>query len=255
MRQSVQRALQHSAPAAPAVLPIMGRGLVWERGGRRLVSGIDIEIRRGGGPIVVLGPNGAGKSVLLRLLAGLLVPDTGAVTWGENAPNRERARSIGFVFQRPVLLRRSVLANIEYALAIHALTPASRRPAAEQALERAGLAHLKASPARVLSGGEQQRVALARALSVHPEILFLDESTSNLDPASTAAIETQLRQANVAGVQVLMVTQDLGQARRLAGEVVFMHQGRIRERTGAAEFFSGPRTQEAAAFLKGEIVL
>ena len=177
------------------------------------------------------------------------------MTWSKCKPDLARTRSIGFVFQKPVLLRRTVLANIEYALTIAGISAADRRPAAEQALERAGLAHLQASPARVLSGGEQQRVALARALCVRPELLILDEPTSNLDPASIAAIETQLRHAQAGGVQTLMITQDLGQARRLAADVVFMHRGRIFERTKAAEFFAHPRTPEAAAFINGEIVL
>lgn len=251
----MQRALEPSSPKPTAILPIEGKGLVWARGGRSIVSNVDIEIGASGGPVVVLGPNGAGKSVLLRLLAGLLVPDSGTVTWKHSPPDRERARLIGFVFQKPVLLRRSVLANIEYPLAIAGMAKSERLSAAEQALDHAGLAHLRDSPARVLSGGEQQRVALARALCMRPELLVLDEPTSNLDPSSTAAIEQQLRQAHAAGVQVLMITQDLGQARRMAGEVVFMLQGRIRVRTPADEFFSRPQTREAAAFIKGEIVL
>lgn len=251
----MQRETQSRDPSTPGVLPVSAQTLVWSRGGRGLLNGVDLEISAEGGPIIMLGPNGAGKSVLLRLLAGLLTPDKGRVLWQGKPPSRELATAIGFVFQRPVLLRRSVLANIEYALGVSGITGAERRSRAERALERAGLSHLAASPARVLSGGEQQRVALARALALRPQLLILDEPTANLDPASIAAIESELNRPQGARTKILMVTQDLGQARRLASEIVFMHQGKIRERTPAAEFFQSPRTKEAQAFLRGEIVL
>jgi tungstate transport system ATP-binding protein len=250
----MQRAAEHQERSIHDVLPVTAQGLEWSRGGRGL-AGVDLEITPGGGPIIVLGPNGAGKSVLLRLLAGLLRPDAGRVLWQGRPPGRDRATAIGFVFQRPVLLRRSVLANIEYALAAGGVAGDERRMRAQRALERAGLAHLAHSPARVLSGGEQQRVSLARALALRPEFLILDEPTANLDPASIAAIESELHRPQGSRTRILMVTQDLGQARRLASEIVFLHNGRIKERTPADRFFNGPQTAEASAFLKGEIVL
>lgn len=159
------------------------------------------------------------------------------------------------MFQKPVLLRRSVEANVRYALTAAGLPTGERQVRTCEALERGGLAHLASKPARVLSGGEQQRVALTRVLAMRPEILLLDEPTANIDPASTAAIEAALREVHRAGTPFVMVTQDLGQARRLAGEIVFMHNGRIKERGAANRFFQAPQSPEARAFLAGEIVL
>jgi tungstate transport system ATP-binding protein len=117
------------------------------------------------------------------------------------------------------------------------------------------IAALGARPARRLSGGEQQRLALARALARDPEILFLDEPTANLDPAAIKAVEDIIVQVASAGVKIVLATHDLGEACRLAGEVVFMLRGRVHESAPAKSFFTGPATQEAQAFLKGDLVI
>jgi tungstate transport system ATP-binding protein len=243
-----------SAPSVRMILPVTGRGLVVERGARRILDGVDFEIS-GSGTLVIVGPNGAGKSVLMRVLAGLVEPTAGHVTWGGSAPDRRRAPKFGFVFQRPVLLRRSVLANITYVLAIAGVPRAERARRALAALERARLGHLARSHARVLSGGEQQLLSIARALATEPEILILDEPTSNLDPAATTAIEALAGTVRAAGTRVVMITHDLGQARRLADEVAFIHHGRVLERSPREAFFAHPSSPEAAAFLRGELVL
>jgi tungstate transport system ATP-binding protein len=250
----VQRPVSESETSRSAILPIRGRGLVFARGERRLLDGIDVEID-GTGTLVVIGPNGAGKSLLVRVLAGLIEPTAGEVTWAGRPPERRRAPKIGFVFQRPVLLRRSARANIEYALAVAGVARAERAARADAALARARLAHLAASPARVLSGGEQQLLSIARALATAPEILILDEPTSNLDPAATKAIEALLGAVRGEGVRVVLITHDLGQARRLADEVAFLHHGRLIERAGREAFFAAPESAAAQAFLRGEIVL
>jgi tungstate transport system ATP-binding protein len=244
------REVAHARP----VLPIAGSGLVVRRGGRTLVDGIDIAFE-GRGLTVVMGANGAGKSLLLRLLAGLVRPDAGTVTWAGAAPDRARALGVGFVFQRPIMLRRTAGANVRYALKAAGVPRAERDDLARHALEGAGLAALADWPARLLSGGEQQRVALARALAPAPQALLLDEPTSNLDPASTLAIENLVRGARQAGTRVVLVTHDLGQARRLADEVVFLHAGRVLERSPAETFFHKPSSGQAQAFLEGRIVL
>lgn len=244
-----------NAAATGAILPICGKGLVFERGGRRLLDRIDIGIGSGGEALVVIGPNGAGKSLLVRVLAGLVAPTSGQLTWAGRTPDRARAPKIGFVFQRPVLLRRSALANVEYALAIAGVARPARAERALHALERARLAHLAHSPARVLSGGEQQLLAIARALATGPEVLILDEPTAHLDPAATAAVEALIRAVRLEGTRVVLITHDLGQLRRLADEVAFMHHGRIVERAPATAFFAGQATPEAQAFLRGDIVL
>ena len=246
--------------SAAGVLPVAGKGLIVTRAGRNILDSVDLALGTKPGTTVILGPNGAGKSVLIRVLCGLLLPDQGVVTWGGTVPDRARMAKIGLVFQRPVLLRRSARANIEYALAVTGTprtgTPRdARRERADEALRRAGLAHLSETDARVLSGGEQQRLTLARALATEPDILVLDEPAANLDPASTAAIENVLRAIRDTGTPVVLITHDLGQARRLADEVVFLHKGRIMERTRAAEFFTQPKSPEAQAYINGEIVL
>ena len=241
-------------PDRTAVLPIQGKGLTFERGTRRILGGIDIEVG-GQGTLVLIGPNGAGKSLLVRVLAGLVEPTAGSVTWAGMPPDRRRAPKIGFVFQRPVHLRRSALANVTYALAIAGVPKAERTERALAALARARIAHLAQSAARVLSGGEQQLLSIARALATEPEILILDEPTSALDPAATTAIEGLLVTVRGEGVPVVLITHDLGQVRRLADEVAFLHHGRLIERTPREEFLARPRSPEALAFVRGEIVL
>jgi len=238
-----------------AVLPISGTGLAYRRAGRAIIDGVDIEIGSARGVVVILGPNGAGKSVLFRVLAGLLIPDSGVVTWGGTPPDRQRAQRIGFVFQRPVMLRRSALANVVYVLAAAGVPSKERLALARHALEQARLLGIASSSARNLSGGEQQRLALVRALVTRPDLVFLDEPTSNLDLASTVAIECLVRRACDGGTRFALVTQDLGQARRLASEVIFMDLGRVLERTPVDAFFRSPRTPQALAYLEGKIVL
>jgi tungstate transport system ATP-binding protein len=237
-----------------SVLPVTATGLAIERGGRKLIDVPEITI--GGRSLtVILGPNGAGKSLLLRTLCGLVAPDRGRVLWGGGAPSRVFAMRVGLVFQTPMLLRRSALANIVYALRLAGVPRGERRAQGLAALHHAGLGELASAPARLLSGGEQQRLQVARAMSVEPDILFLDEPTASADPASTAAIEDLVREAAAGGGKMVLVTHDLGQARRMAEEVIFMHRGRIVERALAAGFFRAPQTEAAAAYLAGQIVL
>jgi tungstate transport system ATP-binding protein len=254
----LERALPFEIPAAarPAlpILPLEARGLVFEAGGRRLIDGVSLLFRRGL-RTVIMGPNGAGKSLLLRLLHGLLQPDAGLILWAGQVADPTIRRRQAMVFQRPVLLRRSAIGNLRHALAARALPFIARGARAREMLEIAGLAGLAHSPARRLSGGEQQRLALARALALEPEVLFLDEPAANLDPASTLAIEGLIQRAHDDGVKIVLVTHDLGQARRLADEVVFLHQGRVEEQAAAVRFFTAPASARAEAFLAGRIVL
>ena len=215
------------------VLPIEASGLVLERGGRRIIDDIDLVVE-GGGVSVIMGPNGAGKSVLLRLLTGLIKPDAGMVGWAGSRPDRARATAVGLVFQKPVLLRRSALANVRYALRDGA-DRAERTCRAGEALARAGLKHLADIPARLLSGGQQQRLAIARALAPDPEVLLLDEPCAILDPAATAAIEALIGDAKARGTKIVLVTHDVAQARRVADDITFIHDGRIEEQAPAAE--------------------
>ena len=206
-----------------------------------IIKPLSLEIEAGPSTII-LGANGAGKSVLMRLMHGLLAPTAGKISWSSSGRQ-------AMVFQRPIMLRRSVLANVVYALKL----AGQRADAAMEALREVGLVHLAHKPARVLSGGEQQRLALARAWALHPEVLFLDEPTASLDPSATREIEAVIRAFDAAGTKIVMATHNLGQARRLGDEVIYLHQGRVVERAPADRFFSQPATAEAAAFIKGEL--
>jgi tungstate transport system ATP-binding protein len=234
--------------APDTILPLRAEGLGFSAGGIGILSDVSLTIETGA-PSIIIGPNGAGKSVLLRLLHGLLTPSAGRVLWTGDATRRQ-----AMVFQRPVLLRRSVLANAVYPLKLAGITAAEREARARAALEMVGLAALADRPARTLSGGEQQRLALARAAALSPEVLFLDEPCASLDPTSTRAVEEIVAQLVARGTKIVMTTHDLGQARRLAGEVLFLNRGRLCEQTPAEAFFNQPATRDAAAFLRGELV-
>ncbi|MGE5467889.1 MAG: energy-coupling factor ABC transporter ATP-binding protein [Ignavibacteria bacterium] len=206
----------------------------------------EINLALGAQRTLILGPNGAGKSTLLRLIHGLLKPSIGTLRWTQ--PLRQ-----AMVFQRPVMLRTTVLRNVIYGLKLASVTDGERERRAHEALERVGLAHLASRPARVLSGGEQQRVALARAWALEPQVLFLDEPTASLDPGSSREVERIVGEFAAAGTRILMTTHNLGQARRLADEVVYMDEGRVLEQSPAADFFRQPRDVRAAAFIREEL--
>jgi tungstate transport system ATP-binding protein len=234
-----------------SLLPLTLEDVVFEAGTRRILHGITLALDAGPRTMIV-GPNGAGKSVLLRLCHGLLEPTGGRITW--NSPEVPHApRRQAMVFQRPVLLRRSALANVVYALRCSGVLAPWRRERALVALERVGLEALADRPARVLSGGEQQRLALARAWALDPEVLFLDEPTASLDPGATQEIERVIEAMHASGTKIVMVTHNLGQARRLGDEILFLHQGRLVERAPAERFFRDPHSREAAQFLEGEL--
>jgi tungstate transport system ATP-binding protein len=214
----------------------------------------DLNIRIGAGaPTVLVGPNGSGKSTLIRLAMGLIAPSRGRISWGGRADSDGRRRAM--MFQRPVMLRRSAAGNVAYALAAAGVGRDARASRAAELLAQVGLTHVASRPARRLSGGEQQRLALARALARDPEILFLDEPTASLDPAATKAVEDIIRAVAQSGVKIVMATHDLGQARRLAGEIAFMLRGTVHECVEAERFFTAPATPEAAAFVRGDLVI
>lgn len=227
-------------------LPVMLDDVRMRGGKVTILDGVSLTISSGA-PTVLIGPNGSGKTTLLRVLMGLLTPTSGRVTWGgrENAPPEKRA----IVFQRPVMLRRSAEANVRYALGRD--DPAR----VAELLVLVGLSGLERRPARRLSGGEQQRLALARALAREPELLLLDEPAASLDPAATKAIEDTVRAVAARDVKVVMSTHDLGQAKRLAADIVLLHRGRVIETGAASDFFASPRTEAARKFIAGELLV
>ncbi|MBO6521425.1 MAG: ATP-binding cassette domain-containing protein [Rhodospirillales bacterium] len=236
----------------PSILPLSLEGVCFDARGKRLIH--DLTFTLDAGPrTIILGPNGAGKSLTLRLCHGLLTPVGGHVAWEGAAPGADPLKHQAMVFQRPVLLRRTVAQNIDYALKLHDVARRDRPALIEDVLNRTGLARFAKSPARHLSGGEQQKLALARAWATKPEVLFLDEPTASLDPAATHAVENIIQTMHGEGTRIVMTTHDLAQARRLADEIMFLHKGHLMEKTPADEFFDAPRSGEAAAFLKGEL--
>ena len=231
-----------------AIMPLSVRDLTLSFGETSVLEGLSLDL----GPTgctMVMGPNGSGKSLLLKLLHGLIRPTSGRISWGGRAPTEVTARQ-ALVFQKPVLLRRSVAANLEFVLKARGVDR-SRRDAL---LEHVGLAHKADQPARLLSGGEAQRLALARGLATEPEVLLLDEPTASLDPASVLAFENIVNAARERGVRIIFVTHDVGQGRRMADDVVFLHRGGIAEHSRAEAFFSGPQCAAAQDYLNGRIV-
>lgn len=231
-----------------SILPLKVENLAFEAEGKTLLGPLSFELPKGG-ITAIIGPNGAGKSLLLRLCHGLIAPSQGNVNWAMEGGTLAGRKRHAMMFQRPVMLRRSARANLQ-----HAVTVAGAGRRIEDALERFGLAPLAERPARLLSGGEQQRLALARAWLLEPDVLFLDEPSAHLDPGATRQIEAILERLAAEGVTLLMTRHDLGQARRLAQRVLFLHRGALVEDAEARAFFAGPHSQEARAFLAGDLL-
>ena len=233
------------------LLPLRLEDVGYEVGPQRIIDDVSFTLDAGLRTVIV-GPNGAGKSVLLRLCHGLLEPTSGRIRWNGPEP-RGSPRRQAMVFQRPVLLRRSALANVTHALGVARVPSGEREARAREALAKVGLGTLAGHSARVLSGGEQQRLALARVWALRPEIVFLDEPTANLDPGATWEIEKVIAAMHAGGTKIVLVTHNFGQARRMGDEILFLHQGRLVERTPADRFFTRPASADAARFLEGEL--
>lgn len=236
--------------AAVPLMPLAVRGLALRTAAAAPIDGLDLDLGPRGCTIF-MGPNGAGKSLLLKMLHGLIPPSAGTIDWNGQAAGRAVTRRQALVFQTPALLRRSVAANIAFVLKVRGRDPKH----CGALLDHVGLADKARQPARLLSGGEQQRLALARALATEPEVLFLDEPTASLDPASTLRIEEIVGRARARGIRIVFVTHDSGQARRLADDVVFLHRGRVVEHATADRFFPVPHSAPARAYLDGRIVV
>lgn len=232
------------------MLPLELRDVCFAVNGRTIIDRVSVQI--GAGPrTIILGPNGAGKSVLMRLCHGLLRPTAGEIRWrGGNGSRHSRQ---AMVFQRPVMLRRSALANVVYGLKLGGFTAAECDLRARDVLEAVGLERQADRPARTLSGGEQQRLALARAWALGPEVLFLDEPTANLDPGAARDVESIIAAIHATGAKIIMTTHNLGQARRLGDEILFLSRGRLVERAPVERFFRAPEAAEAAAFIREEL--
>ncbi len=208
----------------------------------------------GPGPTLILGPNGAGKSLLLRCLHGLIAPDRGRVEQDGALLGAEHKARQAMVFQQPVLLRRSVAANLDFVLKRQGIPRQARKARIEELLAEGGLEDKARQSARSLSGGEAQRLAILRALALDPETLFLDEPTSALDPSATQTIERMILRASSRGVRIVMVTHDIGQARRLAADIVMMQGGQVVEHGAAKQVLDAPESVASRRYLSGGLV-
>ena len=238
--------------ASLSELPVVFDQVSLRAGATPILDRLNLKIGPGA-PTLIVGPNGSGKTTLLRLCMGLLAPSTGRMTWGGRADAAPTRRAI--LFQHPVMLRRTTAANVAYALTQANVARNLRAARVEELLGRVGLSDMAQRPARRLSGGEQQRLALARALARDPELLLLDEPTANLDPAATRSVEQIILMAAQSGIKVVMASHDLGQVRRIAGDVVFLVRGAVREQTAAGQFLNNPSTSEASVFIRGDLVI
>ena len=236
----------------PNILPLELKDVSFEINGMRYIKEIDF-ILNAGSNTVILGPNGAGKSLFLRLCHGLVSPTDGSINWHGTAAQKP-GNYQAMVFQKPVMLKRSVLANLHFGLKCRGIPKIKRGPMIEKIIEKIGLSRLSKIPARSLSTGEQQRLAIGRAWSLEPEVLFLDEPTANLDPAATHVVEEIINSIKKTGTTIVMSTHDLGQARRLADNILFLYRGRILENSSAKNFFTAPKNDLAQAFIKGELL-
>ncbi|MCV2873939.1 ATP-binding cassette domain-containing protein [Defluviimonas sp. WL0050] len=234
-----------------AILPLVLEDVELRRQGKRILGPVSLTLE-GEGITVVMGPNGAGKTSLLRAMHGLERINRGRAVWQGGAED-VRARQ-AFVFQTPVLMRRSVLDCIAYPLILDGVARRDARARGEAAAEEVGLHVTLSAPVSVLSGGERQKMALARALIRAPEVLFLDEPCANLDLHSTAEIERVLTAARDRGTRIVMSTHNVGQARRLADDILFLFDGRLIETGSGDAFFAGPGTPEARAHINGDLL-
>jgi tungstate transport system ATP-binding protein len=236
----------------PAELPIAFEDVSFSANGVTILDRINL-VLMAGSPTVLIGPNGSGKTTLLRMAMGLLAPSGGRITWAGRDSHPPSRR--GFMFQRPTMLRRSAAGNIRYALKAAAVPRNLLDGRVDELLHMVGLDGLGGRPARRMSGGEQQHLALARALARDPAVLFLDEPTASLDPTATKAFEDVVQSIVGQNIKVVMSTHDLGEARRLAGEIVMLHKGRVIETATAVSFFNAPQSAEARKFLSGDLLV
>lgn len=236
---------QDVKPMRSAATLLTLSNVVVEHHGKTLLNGVTVSVSSSG-MTAIMGFNGAGKSVLLKTMHGIVKPTQGDIHWMHRNNTHSRAPKQAMVFQKPVLLRRSVKANMDFVARIHG---AHAENNIDSLLDSVGLANKAKQPARLLSGGEQQRLALARAIASNPEVLFLDEATASLDPASTQIIENRLQQLANKGMKIIFVTHNAGQAQRLAKDVVFVDNGTVAECSSAQDFFHSPESDAAIAYL------
>lgn len=234
------------------IMPLELQNISYKAGKKNLLKDVNCTFEAGH-RYVILGPNGAGKTLLLRTCHGLLKPNAGKLSWHE-IKVKDAQKYQAMVSQRPVMLRRSAYANIDYALSVRGVKRSLRPAIIEDVISRTGLKRAADKPASVLSLGEQQRLAIARAWALKPQVIFLDEPTASLDPPATHAIEQLITEISAEGTTVIMTSHDLGQAKRLATDVLFMFRGYLKEMAPVDQFFEKPKNDLAQAFIDGKLI-
>ena len=214
---------------------------------RKILSSLNLSINSDD-VTVIMGPNGAGKSIFLKILNGILTPTSGCITWNNKKQFSDTLNTQAFVFQKPILLRRSVIANLDY---MDSVIGNKKKISKDRLLEIVQLQKQKNQPARMLSLGEQQRLSLIRSLMLRPNLLLLDEPTANLDPASTKIIEDIVLNLKMKGIKIIFVTHNILQAKRIADEIIFLNEGKMVEHLNKQEFFSNSKSIEVQNYLNG----
>ena len=233
------------------MFPLIAENLVVEFKGQRILGPIGLNLSKGD-IAVILGPNGSGKTTLLKSLHGIIKIKHGAISW--SCPKSESMAKQMFVFQSPVMLRRSVFENLTYPLTLCKTPKAEINRLADEWLSKISLKEVIHVAATRLSGGEKQKLALARALITKPEMLFLDEPTASLDGKTTLEIEKLLQNSAENGTTIMMSTHDIGQAKRLAKNILFLNKGKLESTQPAQTFFREPMSNNASKFIAGDIV-
>ena len=233
------------------MFPLIAENLVVEFKGQRILGPIGLNLSKGD-IAVILGPNGSGKTTLLKSLHGIIKIKHGAISW--SFPKSESMAKQMFVFQSPIMLRRSVFENLTYPLTLCKTPKAEINRLADEWVSRISLKEVIHIAATRLSRGEKQKLALARALITKPEMLFLDEPTASLDGKTTLEIEKLLQNCAENGTTIMMSTHDIGQAKRLAKNILFLNKGKLESTQPAQTFFREPMSNNASKFIAGDIV-